>query len=310
MNKDNLKFGERLEFYEPDFEVRKEVAEIYLKVFQDEIVKNWDKYKDYIEYETPEETIKHYKFPYDYNRIWNLSRNEHIVSAPKSNSEQVEIGSIFENFTNEELKMLMEPEMIQVVKYFKWYRKNNPNITQVLQHDEEQDAKYGGGYPYYTERLYLSLRNGMYEAALNDDKEHSKKEIEELENARDASWYVRNVLYYPDKRPDLVDFIINHLQYVDIKELNKLLKLIDKGFEIREAHRPQLNIPVYVLDKYGELVIRYNNRQECMEKEGLGKQYLQQLLNGNKRRKKCTYCEMTDEEYEEHRKTFESMNID
>ena len=38
MDRDNFKFGERLEFYKPDYEVRKEIAELHLKAFQNCVV--------------------------------------------------------------------------------------------------------------------------------------------------------------------------------------------------------------------------------------------------------------------------------
>lgn len=306
MDKDNFKFGERLEFYKPDFEMRKQIAELHLKAFQNCVVQYWDKLKDYIEYNSPEETIAHYEFN-DYNHLWDCCRRDHIVLLP--NEEVVDVESIFDKFSNEQLKdWFNSDEMFKVVRYFKWYRDTHKQFNKIFsKNNSNDDIEHG---LYYNERFFIGLRHANYQAMLADEsKEYTEKETEELENGIDATEYLKNVLSNPLKNHELCNMLLNYLQYVSINDLKKLLRLMKTGFEIKEKGRPVFNIPIYVLDKYGELVVRYNNRQECMDKEGLGKVYLSQLLSGNKKRKKCSYCEMTDEEYEEHRKIFNKMKI-
>ena len=309
-NVENERKKNMYDIFPVDTEQRRQTRELGIKVFQEFITENWDIVSKYIVWDSPETTFKHYELK-DYVSLINTLKKKKINCVkPVKQEKNPDYESIFKTFTNDELKMLCEPEVVEVIKYFKWYRKKHPNFSHVLAHDEEEDRKYSNGYPYYTERVGLAIQNEMFRLDLSHNKVYEKEEREELEMLYRATEFVRYNLYYPDKRPDLVDLFINHLQYTPVTELNKLLEMIDKGFINKTAGRKANDIPVYVFDEYGKLVTKYKNREECMEKEGLGKQYLSQLLTGKKRRRKCWYAEMTEEKYNELSSQLENMVID
>lgn len=280
---------ERLEFFEPDFKTREELAKLYMTHFQSTLIKYWDKLKKYIEWNSLEETINHYSFN-DYNRLWDQCRRDNVVLKPKE--ESIDFKSIFDKFSNEQLQILFESQnMHKVVRYFKWYRENHKQFDRCLpKNDMVEDAKNGA---YYQERLSISLRNRTYQNNLDEDRERTKEEIDELENAIEATNYIYFALNNPTEIPELVDLIVNHLQYMDLKNLKKLLMLIDKNFEQKPAGRPQKNWKVLQYDMKGNLVAEYNSRTECMEKNNIKKSLMSLLLSGKRKTHKgYKYVEM------------------
>lgn len=310
-NVENERKKNMYDIFPVDTEQRRQTRELGIKVFQEFITENWDIVSKYIVWDSPETTFKHYELK-DYVSLINTLKKKKVNCVkPVKQEKNPDYESIFKTFTNDELKMLCEPEVVEVIKYFKWYRKKHPNFSHVLVNDDkEEDEKYSNGHPYYTKRLSLSIRSKTLQVELSHNKEYDKKEKEELEMMLRAVNFIYDIFTYPDKRPDLVDLFINHLQYTPVTELNKLLEMIDKGFINKTAGRKPNDIPIYVFDEYGKLVTKYDNRAQCMTIEGIGKQYLSLLLAGKKRRRKCWYAEMTEEKYNELSNQLENMIID
>ena len=299
------------EYFPIDEEQRRKTREMGMEVYHEFVNENWDIISKYIPWDSPESTIRNYNLE-DYVRLMDMLRSKKVNCNKKEKKEKNEgYVSIFNTFTNDELKLICEPEVIEVIKYFRWYRKKHTNFSHVLVNDDKvEDEKYGNGHPYYTKRLSLSIRSKTLHVELSYNKEYDKKEKEELEMMLRAVNFIYDILTYPDKRPELLDLFVNHLQYTPITELNKLLEMIDKGFINRKRGAQPKGMPIYVFDEYGQLVTKYDNRAQCMTIEGIGKQYLSQLLAGKKRRRKCWYAEMTEEKYNEISSNLSNMTID
>lgn len=306
-NRDNFKFGERLEYFPPQQDIRESYAKIKMQDFQQCVIDNWDKLKQYIEWDSPEATIKHYR-PIDYDILWNKCRKDNVILLPKS--EPVNVDSILNTLTKTELKSKFDDEEVReylykVIKYFVWYKKSHTKHDNVICKNNPMDDSIRGRY--CNERFQMHLRIATYDNYLNDGIRREEKEVNEIKNAIDACNFLIYLFENPFDVEGILPIINNTLQYMKIKDLNILLKQMDKHFEEVKKGRRENNTPVYVFNKYGEMIKRYNNRQECMETEGLGKTYMSMLLSGKKRRNKCFYCEMTDEEYNIDEEKFKEL---
>ena len=83
---------------------------------------------------------------------------------------------------------------------------------------------------------------------------------------------------------DVYLFIWNTLRFCSAEELGKLLKLADKNFVIYDdAGRPKSNKKIYKYDRFGNLVATFENRQECIEKECMGKSCLSNVISGKRK---------------------------
>lgn len=269
----------KLHFFPGDYSTETELCKIYKDDFQKTIFEFWDKLKVYIEWDSPEATVAHYRFPDDYNRLWDLCRRDHVVL--KHEPKPIEYQNVFERFNNDQLQMLFGSENIhKVVRYFKWYRENHKEYKTSLASDSYMDE--GQDAPYYSKRLDLAFRRRIFEMKLSDNKERTPEEIEEIENGLEAVNYLHYILDNPKEMPELTDMILNHLQYMDHKELKKLLMLIDKNFEQKSAGRPKSSWKVMQYDMKGNLVNEYNSRTECMEKNNIKKSLMSLLISGKR----------------------------
>ena len=122
--------------------------------------------------------------------------------------------------------------------------------------------------------------------------------IEELEKNFEAGCYVRDPdeLYEElhenddiDKeynratKEEILKFIWETLRFCDYNTLTRLCKLADMKFEFRAAHRPQKNLKIYKYDKDNNLIETFANRAECIEKEGMTKSTLSNVLSGKRK---------------------------
>ena len=273
-------------------DLRKDVKETGYKLFYNFITENWDIVSKYIEWDTPENVMKHYTMA-NWNHLFYVLRKNNVKIERKTKQEKCEdYEGIFNTFTDEELKILCKPVIVDVVRYFKSYKKSHKGRERALAYNENSTD-------YDKLTFSLSLRYETAKLDLSHKKQYDKKEKEELEAKLHATKFLLSLIERPDEAPNLLDFILNHLQYASVSELTKLLEMIDKGFIKKIAGRRPNDLPVYVFDENIQMIRRYDNRSQCMEEEGLGKQYLQQLLSGKKKRKKCWYVEMTDDKYKE-----------
>lgn len=302
-NKHRKEDSKLFNYFPVDEEQRKHTKEIGMQVFQKFIMNNWDIVSKYTVWNSPEAVMKHFSLA-DWNHLFYMLKQDNINFNKKKKDEKNEdYEGIFNTFTNDELKTMCEPIMSEVIRYFKEYRKSHPNRTQVLAYSKESVG--------YEKLIFsLSLRYETAKLDLSHDKPYEEKEKKELEDKLHATKFLLDLLDNPKDKPNLLNFILNHLQYASVTELNKLLEMINKGFISEKVGKKPNNIPIYVFNEFGKLVTKYDNRAQCMEQEGLGRQYLQQLLSGQKRRKKCWYVEMTEEKYNEKAEILEKMIID
>lgn len=290
-------------YFPIDVEQRKYTRQIGTDVFYKFIKDNWDIVSKYIQWDSPESTVKHYTMA-SWNHLFYMLKQDNINFNKKKKDEKNEdYEGIFNTFTDEELKTMCEPIMIEVIRYFKEYRKSHPNRSHALAYSNES-------VNYDKLEFSLSLRYETAKMDLSHDKPYEEKEKKDLEDKLHATKFLLDLLDNPKDKPNLLDFILNHLQYASVTELNKLLEMIDKGFIKAKVGKKPNDIPIYVFDEYGKLVNKYDNRAQCMEEEAIGKQYLQQLLCGKKRRKKCWYVEMTEEKYREKSNILANIVID
>lgn len=82
---------------------------------------------------------------------------------------------------------------------------------------------------------------------------------------------------------DIYLFIWETLRFCDLKTLCKLSTYADKKFEIVENHRPRLNKKIYKYDRLGNLIATFENRQDCIEKDGIGKECLSRVINSKRK---------------------------
>lgn len=84
-------------------------------------------------------------------------------------------------------------------------------------------------------------------------------------------------------KEEIYTFIWETLRYCNVETLKKLTKLADKKFEIKKAHRPSNNKKIYKYDKENNLIETFENRLDCIEKEGISKSSLSNVLSGTRK---------------------------
>ena len=198
---------------------------------------------------------------------------------------------IFEKFDIDTLKRLHNNNMVYKITKYIIYKRN----------------KLGDNYlcidnTCSTKTFYERFEHDNASLRMQKDKYRYISNKEDDKMIIWATKYIMDIVHAPEafKDPEMKEireYIIKYLQFAKTDDLVELIRLTNKSFKNNKACRPTNDIPIYVLDKYGEKVARYENRQECMEKEGIGKQYLQQLLKGDKMRKKCKYFEISDDDF-------------
>lgn len=82
---------------------------------------------------------------------------------------------------------------------------------------------------------------------------------------------------------DIYLFIWSTLRYCSAKELANLLKLSEKKFIVRDVGRPVVEKVILKFDRFGNLVETFKSRQECMEKDNIGKQCLSHVITGKRK---------------------------
>lgn len=87
-------------------------------------------------------------------------------------------------------------------------------------------------------------------------------------------------------KEQIYKFILGTLRFCSVAELKKLLEYADKKFDIAPAHRPRYNKKIYKYDLNGNLIDTFENRAECIEKEGISKPALSQVLSGKRKQHK------------------------
>jgi len=93
---------------------------------------------------------------------------------------------------------------------------------------------------------------------------------------------------------EIMQFVWETLRFCDYNELSKLVKLADNKFEFNQRHRPRFNKKIYKYDLEGNLVAEFENRAECIEKDGISKNALSMVLSG--KRKQYKGFKYTEEE--------------
>lgn len=224
-----------------------------------------------------------------------------------------------ESYSNDELKKLYKSFTLYIVT--EWLKitqkKKNNELWRV---NPTNGKKYEDGNwlrvlnSLHVQTIEMKLQSEKY----NDDEQKRKElqyekvvlntiddvlfwfagGIEELEKNFEAGCYVRDPdeLYEElhenddiDKeynratKEEILKFIWETLRFCDNNTLSRLCKLADRKFEFRAAHRPQKNLKIYKYDKDNNLIETFANRAECIEKEGMTKSALSNVLSGKRK---------------------------
>lgn len=194
---------------------------------------------------------------------------------------------------------------------------NNGIVYKITKYIIYKRNKLGGDYLCIdntcpTRTLYERFEHDNACLRMQKDKYRYASNKEDDKMIIWATKYIMDLVhdsasYLDQDNKEIRDYIIKYLQFAKTDDLVELIRLTNKSFTNNKVGRPTNNIPIYVLDRFGNKVARYKNRKECMEKEGLGESYLKQLLRGDKMRRKCRYCEISDDDFnhlEERSKTW------
>lgn len=231
---------------------------------------------------TKRSTIKSEEMPLENTTEWDIYGKKKAIG---------EFVPIFEKFDLETLKKYHNNGMVYKITKYIIYKRN----------------KLGENYLCIdntcpTKTLYERFEHDNANMRLQKDKYRYVSNKEDDKMIVWATRYIMDLVHEPEKfndpdQKEIREYIIKYLQFAKTDDLVELIRLTNKSFVNNKANRPTNNVPIYVLDKYGEKVARYENRQDCMEKEGIGKGYLSQLLSGNKMRRKCRYFEISDDDF-------------
>ena len=82
---------------------------------------------------------------------------------------------------------------------------------------------------------------------------------------------------------EILLFIWETLRFCDKKQLDRLIKLADNKFEFNQAHRPRYNKKIYKYDLEDNLIATFENRADCIEKDGIKKSMLSLVLSGKRK---------------------------
>lgn len=289
-------------------------------LFMEEMKKKMLLYPDimmkYSIYETPEITIKNYTY-----QDWEDMRRQLVINhevllgreKPTDNSDNKGFNiyasrNTFESFIDifktvrfEDLKRFHENKIVfDITRYLIYARK-----------------RWGENYLYIDKECGLQsfpARLQHYTAKNNlDADDYDKDSDREKDNMIYwATYYIIKILNdSPDIKDieDVVAYIIETLQYAKTEDLQKLVKLTAKKFDVKLRGRQPKGMPIYKFDvNDSHLICVYSNRKECIEKEGmtkstLSKLFSQDLASWHKR----VFIEMSEEQAKKENFEMERM---
>ena len=185
--------------------------------------------------------------------------------------------NIFEKYSICKLKELYENERIyDVTQYFIncLSKKGYSNYKLISENND---------YSSYIFRL--KTKNTHSKIQLKQFR--TKKEHTTLKIKMSACGYIYYLLTEKDNiNSELYDFVINNLQYAQIEDLKKLIKLSQNGFIIKNKGRKSLNKKIFKFDLEHHLLNTYQNRNECIDAEQISKQALYNVLSGKRKQLK------------------------
>lgn len=220
-------------------------------------------------------------------------------------------------------RLLKSPVLFTVLKYFKEVKLKYEHMTYIkplnlcagwigrIASDEEIPNLTGSQYVCLVTELMSA--NGIVQETVKMDDGNSiegKRKIKALEYCNDVLYWctgyheIYERTYNPETQilpetkyaklhdNDEVDeqygratkievfrFLWHTARYLDARTLNSLCR----KSKISTAHRPKKNRRVIKYDTQGKVVATYANRQECIEKDGIKKEYLSKVLSGRKK---------------------------
>lgn len=281
-------------------DLKAQFTEQAYELFKSMFIKHSNNLLKYSLYETVEETVKNYNI-HDYYNMFNRAAKEQ-GSKYLYDQTKIELPSILLKYTNSDLKRLFENEDVCIVTQFAIDRLKNGSFNHlIVSNKPEYDKKYG---KYYNERLYMNIIHDSYvkelEAKNGCEYEGLEKDIEMLNNAVKATEILYNMFKNPNEKDEIWQFIINEICHTERTDLVEIMRRYRIKFNDKRG-RPNNNLKVYKFDVNTLKVLAvYENRQECIEKEGIGKPFLSLLISGKRKSyKNCTFGEMTEERLRE-----------
>lgn len=212
--------------------------------------------------------------------ISRMRREGVKLEKPKHTEKQFEDKGILTEYTKEELQKLYDIVCVpEITQYF---------IDRKKANDPKGTAKpfirldgWGSTYvnKYENEAFTFAMASKAATRDIEEGIQRTDGELRKLKTKKVACEAIAGILMDEEGMSELFDFVCNHLQYATLEELETLMKVKDTGFEKRNRGRQTINKKVVKIDISGNVIATYENRQECIDAEGISKSVLSKILS-------------------------------
>lgn len=245
-------------------------------------------------YKTEEEVLDNYEAN-DYLSLFSLANDKGIVTSV---GKVIELSKYFKTKDEEEENEFSlyggYRKFDTFIDIFQKYKLNDLKrfhdkgiVFDMTRYILYMRKKYGENNVYIdleskNKAFYINIQNKAVKLRIDADSynDQKKKEIDLM--IYYSTYRINKIINEPsyfDDMKDIIDYIVNDLQYAYTKDLNKLITLTAKKFNVKLRGNPN-NIPIYKFDATnGHFICMFEDRKDCLEKEGMSRAMLSKLLS-------------------------------